>query len=41
MNVFEAVKDHITARQVTERYGIQVSRRGMAVCPFHDDKRRA
>ena len=38
MNVFEAVKDHITARQVAERYGIHVSRRGMAVCPFHDDK---
>ena len=38
MNVFEAVKDHITARQVAERYGVYVSRRGMAVCPFHDDK---
>lgn len=38
MNVFEAVKDHITAREVVERYGVCVSRRGMAVCPFHDDK---
>ena len=38
MNVFEAVKQNLTTRQATEMYGIQVSRHGMAVCPFHNDK---
>lgn len=38
MNVFEAVKGNVTTRQAAELYGIQVSRHGMAVCPFHDDK---
>ena len=38
MNVFEAVKGKVTARQAAELYGIQVSRHGMAVCPFHNDK---
>jgi hypothetical protein len=38
MNVFEAVKQAVTARQAAELYGIRVSRNGMAVCPFHDDR---
>ena len=38
MNVFEAVKGNVTARQAAEMYGVQVSRHGMAVCPFHNDK---
>ncbi|MCC8105259.1 MAG: CHC2 zinc finger domain-containing protein [Clostridiales bacterium] len=38
MNVFEAVRDSVTARQAAESYGIKVSRNGMAVCPFHNDK---
>ena len=38
MNVFEAVKGNVPARQAAEMYGIQVSRHGMAVCPFHNDK---
>lgn len=38
MNVFEAVRGNVTARQAAEMYGIQVSRHGMAVCPFHNDK---
>ena len=38
MNVFEAVKGNVTARQAAEMYGVRVSRHGMAVCPFHDDK---
>ena len=33
MNVFEAVKGNVTARQAAELYGIQVNRHGMAVCP--------
>ena len=38
MNVFEAVKQKLTTRQAAELYGIRVSRHGMAVCPFHNDK---
>ena len=38
MNVFEAVKQNLTTRQAAEMYGIPVSRHGMAVCPFHNDK---
>lgn len=35
--IFQAVKDAVTARQAAERYGITVSRNGMAICPFHED----
>ena len=38
MNVFEAVKQNVTTRQVAELYGIRVNRNGMAVCPFHNDR---
>ena len=38
MNVFEAVKGKVTARQAAEMYGVRVNRHGMAVCPFHNDK---
>lgn len=38
MNVFEAVKGNVTARQVAEAYGLKVGRTGMACCLFHSDK---
>ena len=38
MNIFQEVKEHVTARQVAERYGVRVRRNGMACCPFHNDK---
>lgn len=38
MNVFEAVKPNVSTRQAAEMYGIKVTRNGMAVCPFHNDK---
>ena len=34
MNVFESVKENVTARQAAEMYGIRVNRNGMACCPF-------
>ena len=37
MNVFEAVREAVTARQVAEFYGIKI-RRNMACCPFHPDR---
>ena len=39
MNVFEAVKQNLTTRQAAELYCIPVNRHGMAVCPFHNDKK--
>ena len=38
MNVYEAVKENVTARQAAQAYGIRISRSGMAICPFHNDK---
>lgn len=37
MSIFEEVKEYVTARQVAEHYGLKVSNKGMACCPFHDD----
>lgn len=37
MTIFEAVKSKVTPRMAAERYGLQVSRSGMARCLFHDD----
>ena len=38
MNVFEVVKENVTARQAAEAYGLKVGHTGMACCPFHSDK---
>lgn len=38
MNVFEAVKNTVTARQAAEHYGLKVTRKGMACYPFHKDR---
>ena len=37
-NLFEVVKESISAREAAQLYGIEVRRNGMACCPFHDDK---
>jgi hypothetical protein len=36
---YARIKQSITARQAAESYGIHVDSHGMAVCPFHDDRR--
>ena len=33
------IKQSVTTRQAAESYGITVVTHGMAVCPFHDDRR--
>jgi len=38
MDVFEVVKENVTARQAAEAYGLKEGRTGMACCPFHSDK---
>ena len=35
---FKLIKQHVTARQAAETYGLTVLHNGMARCPFHDDK---
>lgn len=37
MNLFAKVKDTLTTRAAAERYGIEVNRKGMCRCPFHED----
>ena len=38
MNVFEAVRNSVTARQVAEHYGVKIVKGKMARCPFHNDR---
>lgn len=38
MNIFQTVKESVTARQAAVEYGLKVNRNGMAHCPFHDDR---
>ncbi len=38
MSIFKEVKERVTAREVAEFYGLKVGRKGLACCPFHDDK---
>ena len=38
MNIFQEMKERVTARQVAEKYGLEVRQNGMACCPFHNDK---
>ena len=37
MTLFESVKQAVTTRQAAERYGLEVKRSGMVICPFHED----
>ena len=38
MRLFESVRSAVTARDAAEQYGIRADRKGMACCPFHDDR---
>lgn len=38
VNVFQIVKENVTARQAADMYGLKVNRAGLACCPFHSDK---
>lgn len=39
MNIYDTVKQNVTARQAAELYGIEVDCHGMCCCPFHNDRR--
>ncbi len=38
MTIYEKVKSAVTVKQAAERYGLDFDRKGMARCPFHDDR---
>lgn len=38
MNIFQNVKEAVTARDAALQYGIPVNLNGMACCPFHNDR---
>ena len=38
MNLFQAVKEAVTAKEAAVFYGIEVKRNNMACCPFHNDR---
>ena len=38
MDIFASVKAQVGVREAAERYGVLVNGRGMARCPFHDDR---
>lgn len=38
MKLFALIKENVAARQVAEMYGLKVTPKGMACCPFHHDK---
>lgn len=38
MDIFTMVKAAVAVRQAAEHYGLQVSRNGMALCTFHNDR---
>lgn len=35
--LFDLVRERVTARQAAEYYGMEVTRYGKALCPWHDD----
>lgn len=37
-NLFETVKQAITLKEAAKQYGLEVTRGGMVICPFHPDK---
>lgn len=37
MTVFEVVKSSVDIQDAAERYGLQLDRKGKALCPFHSD----
>ena len=38
MNVFKAVKENVTPMDAAKHYGLSMNRKGMCICPFHNDR---
>ena len=39
--LYQKVKESVTMQQVAEYYGLSVNRKGLCLCPFHNDKNPA
>ena len=37
MSIYTQIKEAVSVKEAAERYGLSVSRHGMARCPFHED----
>ena len=37
MSIYTQIKDAVSMKEAAERYGLSVTRNGMACCPFHED----
>ena len=37
MSIYTQIKDAVSVKEAAERYGLSVTRHGMARCPFHED----
>ena len=37
MSIYEKIKNAVSVKEAAERYGLSVTRHGMARCPFHED----
>ena len=37
-DLFRKVKEAVSMQQVAEYYGLQLNRKGLCQCPFHQDK---
>lgn len=37
-NIFDEIRNRVSMQDVAKFYGLQMSRSGMACCPFHEDK---
>lgn len=38
MSIFSEIKERVTAREAAEFYGLKVLKKGIACCPFHNDR---
>ena len=37
MSIYTQIKNAVSVKEAAERYGLSVTRNGMARCPFHED----
>lgn len=38
IDVFQTVRDRVTAQEAARRYGLEINRAGFCCCPFHGEK---
>ena len=38
LTIYEAVKNTVPVPDAAAQYGMEISKNGMTLCPFHDDR---